>query len=273
VNLTRHLVAEAPRWAVDERLLPEGFGLAQLLQARAGSLDDLVAGIVTERAAHGPPLAPIDPEHEVWAGGVTYATSRAAREEDARSAGGSDIYARVYDADRPELFPKAAGWRVVGPGQPIRSRRDARWTVPEPELVLVINRHLEIVGYCAGNDVSSRDIEGENPLYLPQAKVYDGSCALGPGIARAGAEGVTDLSLRLEITRGGRTVFSDQTSTGEMKRSPEELVSYLGRELTFPRGVFLMTGTSLVPPDDFSLSEGDRVDVTVGSLVLSNPVA
>jgi 2-dehydro-3-deoxy-D-arabinonate dehydratase len=176
----------------------------------------------------------------------------------------------VYEAERPELFFKAAGWRVVGPGDAIRVRADSRWNVPEPELTLVINRHGEIVGYCAGNDVSSRDIEGENPLYLPQAKVYNGSCALGPGIALAGPNELRDLGIGLKIARGGQTVFEGETRTSRMKRSFEDLAAYLYRELEFPRGAFLMTGTGIVPHESFSLTSGDRVRVEVGELVLEN---
>jgi 2-dehydro-3-deoxy-D-arabinonate dehydratase len=155
---------------------------------------------------------------------------------------------------------------------PIRIREDSRWNVPEPELTLVINAHGEIVGFCAGNDVSSRDIEGENPLYLPQAKVYNGSCALGPGIVLAGADDLRDLTIRLEVIRAGRSIFTGDTRTAQMKRPFEELVAYLGRELDFPRGVFLMTGTGIVPLQEFSMARGDLVRVTVGSLMLENTV-
>ena len=160
----------------------------------------------------------------------------------------------MYEAERPELFYKAAGWRVVGPGDAIRVRADSRWNVPEPELTLVINRRGEIVGYSAGNDVSSRDIEGENPLYLPQAKVYNGSCALGPGIHLAGPDELTDVPIGLKIARGGQTVFEGETRTSRMKRNFEDLAAYLYRELDFPRGAFLMTGTGIVPQESFSLA-------------------
>jgi 2-dehydro-3-deoxy-D-arabinonate dehydratase len=184
----------------------------------------------------------------------------------------NDIYERVYDAERAEIFFKAPGWRAVGHAAPIRVRRDSRWNVPEPELVLVFNRELEIVGYCAGNDVSSRSIEGENPLYLPQAKSYDGSCAIGPGIVVASAEAMRDLPIRLSILRDGSEIFSGQTSTSTMKRSLEELVAFTGSELSFPYGGLLMTGTGIVPPDDFSLRAGDRVEIAVGELLLQNDV-
>ena len=160
----------------------------------------------------------------------------------------------VYEAERPELFFKAPGWRVAGHAMPIRIRRDSRWNVPEPELTLVINARGEIVGFCAGNDVSSRDIEGENPLYLPQAKIYDGSCALGPGISLCEADTLGNLSIDLAVTRDGHAIFAGETRTSQLKRPLQELVDYLRKELDFPDGVFLMTGTGIVPPDDFSLA-------------------
>ena len=228
---------------------------------------DVIRALATDESAAGALLPPIEPSQEVWASGVTYLRSRDARK--AESATG-DIYQKVYEAERPELFFKAAGWRVVGPGDAIRVRADSRWNVPEPELTLVINRHGEIVGYCAGNDVSSRDIEGENPLYLPQAKVYNGSCALGPGIELADSNSLRDLPIGLKIARGGQTVFEGETRTSRMKRSFEDLAVYLYRELEFPRGAFLMTGTGIVPHESFSLAPGDRVRVEVGDLVLEN---
>ena len=168
---------------------------------------------------------------------------------------------------------KAAGWRVVGPADPIRVRSDSHWNVPEPELTLVINRRGEIVGYCAGNDVSSRDIEGENPLYLPQAKVYDGSCALGSGIVLAAAEALVDLPIRLAITRGRSRVFEGETRTSQMKRNFSELAAYLYRELAFPHGAFLMTGTGIVPPDEFTLAANDRIRITIDPIgTLENTV-
>lgn len=267
--LSRHDISGTSRWAADGRLLPRNVSLDLLLEFPADEITRVVDRMTTSQVADGPVLAPIEDHHEVWAGGVTYKQSREARLQESR---GSDIYSRVYDAERPELFFKALGWRVVGPGQAIRARRDARWTVPEPELVLVMNERLEIVGFCAGNDVSSRDIEGENALYLPQAKIYDGSCALGPGIVLRNARSLPAVSIKLAIERGGAVIFSDETSTAEMKRTPEELVSYLGRELSFPQGAFLMTGTSIVPSDSYSLKGGDEVTVTVGTLELANPV-
>ncbi|WP_438010727.1 fumarylacetoacetate hydrolase family protein [Sorangium sp. So ce321] len=220
-----------------------------------------------------PLLAPIDAQ-DVWAAGVTYERSRNARKEE--SAGGGDFYDRVYDAERPELFFKATPRLVVGPGAPVRIRRDSSWNVPEPELSLVVSAAGRIVGYTAGNDVSSRSIEGDNPLYLPQAKVYDGCCALGPAIALADEPGLDlrALSIQLVIRRKGEAVFAGETSTARMRRAPEELVAYLTRELSFPAGVVLMTGTGIVPPDSFTLEPGDVVEITIpGAGTLVNPVS
>jgi 2-dehydro-3-deoxy-D-arabinonate dehydratase len=270
VLLTRRLTDSGPRWAADDGLLVPDFSLRTALQLRRASIVPAIESLSTGEPATGPLLAPIEPNQEVWAAGVTYLKSREARV--AESEASKDVYERVYDADRPELFPKAIGWRVSGSSQPIRVRSDADWTVPEPELTVVINRHLEVVGYCVGNDVSSRDIEGANPLYLPQAKIYGGSCAIGPGIAVADPGDLTSVTIELEIRRDGAVLYRDSTSTSEMKRSPQELAEWLGRELTFPHGVFLMTGTSLVPPDEYSLRAGDEVTVRVGDLELVNPV-
>jgi 2-dehydro-3-deoxy-D-arabinonate dehydratase len=216
-------------------------------------------------------LPPVDAQ-EVWAAGVTYRRSREARERE--SAGAARFYDLVYNADRPELFFKATAARVVGPGRRIRVRRDSRWSVPEPELALVVSPGLKIVGYTVGNDVSSRDIEGENPLYLPQAKVYDGACALGPVVTLAHAmPSPAEVTIRLTIERGGRTVFDGSTSPGAMKRSFEELVGWLGRDNSFPCGVVLLTGTGVVPPDDFTLAVGDAVHIDVTGIGrLSNVV-
>ena len=217
-------------------------------------------------------LAPVGSQ-EVWAAGVTYYRSRKARMEESKSAGGGDFYDRVYTAERPELFFKGSPWRVAGPGKAVRTRSDANWSVPEPELTLVINGAGEIIGYTVGNDMSSRDIEGENPLYLPQAKVYDGSCALGPCILLSSGP-LTDNAIRLEILRGGNAVFAGSTSLSELKRDPRQLVEYLFRDQSFPRGVFLMTGTGIVPGDDFTLQHGDVIRITIDAIgVLENYVA
>jgi len=278
VLLTRHEATQGTaRWALDGRWLPPDLSLDLLLRLPREGMAATLRAIPHSEAATGRLLPPIEAAHEVWAAGVTYLRSREAREAESAV---KDVYARVYDAERPELFFKSVGWRVVGHDMPIRVRADSRWNVPEPELTLVVNASREIVGYCAGNDVSSRDIEGENPLYLPQAKVYDGSCALGPGIvvvppdAGGGALGdLKDLPVQLTVKRGERAAFQGETRTSRIKRTLEELVSTLTQELTFPHGVFLLTGTGIVPPGEFSLVSGDIVTITVGSLTLENRVA
>ncbi|KAA3660226.1 MAG: 2-hydroxyhepta-2,4-diene-1,7-dioate isomerase [Chloroflexi bacterium] len=212
-------------------------------------------------------LPPVD-EQDVWAAGVTYSRSRQARQEEAIDGG--DIYARVYAAERPELFFKARGSWVVGPGGEVGIRHDATWNVPEPELGLVFNPAMEIVGIVVGNDMSSRDIEGENPLYLPQAKVYTAACALGPGILLTPLD--TDwpeVSIMLEIGRGETAVFTGKTHTNQIHRRPDELADFLGRCLTFPDGAVLLTGAGIVPPEDFTLQAGDMIQIrieTVGTL-------
>ena len=217
-------------------------------------------------------LAPIGSQ-EVWAAGVTYYRSRDARMAEAKDAGGGDFYDRVYSAERPELFFKATASRVAGPQEHVRIRSDAKWSVPEPELTLLINHRGRTVGYTIGNDMSSRDIEGENPLYLPQAKVYDGSCALGPCILVSQEPLPATTPIRLEITRQGRVAFAGQTTLAEMKRAPSLLTEYLFRENSFPCGAYLMTGTGIVPPDDFSLAAGDRVGITIDPIgTLENDV-
>lgn len=207
-------------------------------------------------------LSPIGSQ-EVWAAGVTYLRSRTARMEESEDAGGGTFYDRVYNADRPELFFKAQGWRVRGCDQPIRVRRDAKWSVPEPELALCVNARGRIVGYTIGNDVSSRDIEGENPLYLPQAKSYDGSCALGPAMLVAESPLGADTAIELSIVRDGGRAFEGATTLAQLKRDPEELVRYLFRELSFPDGAVLLTGTGIIPPDEFSLQSGDVVEIRI----------
>jgi 2-dehydro-3-deoxy-D-arabinonate dehydratase len=211
-------------------------------------------------------LPPID-EQEVWAAGVTYKRSKVAREEESAGTGGSRFYDMVYTAPRPELFFKAPARRVVPPGDAVRIRRDARWSVPEPEVALVVSPTMKIVGYTIGNDMSSRDIEGENPLYLPQAKFYDGSCTLGPVITLAESlPPLTEVSIRLVTSRGGATVFEGATSLSAMARSFTDLVSWLGRETSFPDGAVLLTGTGVVPPDDFTLMVGDEIVIDVAGI-------
>ena len=217
-------------------------------------------------------LAPIG-NQEVWAAGVTYYRSRSARMEEAKSAGGGDFYDRVYSAERPELFFKATASRVAGPGSHVRIRSDAKWNVPEPELTLLINNRGQIIGYTVGNDMSSRDIEGENPLYLPQAKVYDRSCALGPCILITPEPLPTTTPIRLEILRNGAAAFSADITLAELKREPATLVEYLFRGNSFPYGAFLMTGTGIVPPDSFTLKTGDLVRITIDPIgTLENEV-
>ncbi len=229
----------------------------------------------------GKPAADFDParieapigNQEVWAAGVTYYRSRSARMAEAKDAGGGDFYDRVYGAERPELFFKALAHRVVGPGGNVRIRGDSGWNVPEPELTLLVNPRGQIIGYTVGNDMSSRDIEGENPLYLPQAKVYDGSCALGPCVLIGKEPLPATTPIRVQIERAGKEVFTGSTQLTEMKRAPAELASYLYRENSFPVGTFLMTGTGVVPPDDFTLAQGDKVRITIDPIgTLENTV-
>jgi 2-dehydro-3-deoxy-D-arabinonate dehydratase len=218
-------------------------------------------------------LPPIGTQ-EVWAAGVTYLRSKVARMEESKAAGGGDFYDKVYDADRPELFFKSMPHRVVAHGQPVRIRRDSKWNVPEPELALLVNSLGVIAGYTIGNDMSSRDIEGENPLYLPQAKVYDGSCALGPGILVASGMLPRSTEIMLDIVRGERCAFAGCVKLSELKRDPRSLVEYLFRDNSFPSGCFLMTGTGIVPPSDFTLQAGDRVRITIEPIgTLENEVA
>lgn len=216
-------------------------------------------------------LAPIDTQ-EIWGAGVTYERSKVARQEESESGG--SFYDLVYRADRPELFFKATPSRVVGPGAAIRVRRDTRWCVPEPELALVLSPSLELVGFTVGNDVSARDIEGENPLYLPQAKVYDASCALGPAVTLADAmPPIREVTIRLEIERDDQTIVSGATSLARMARKLEDLVDWLGRDNLFPTGVVLLTGTGIVPPDEFSLRPGDSVRIAIDGIgTLTNTV-
>ncbi len=217
-------------------------------------------------------LAPIG-NQEVWAAGVTYYRSRSARMEESKSAGGGDFYDRVYSAERPELFFKASAGRVAGPGSHVRIRSDAKWSVPEPELTLLINHRGRIVGYTVGNDMSSRDIEGENPLYLPQAKVYDRSCALGPCVLISPEPLPASTPIRLEIVRRDVTEFSAAITLTELKRAPATLVEYLFRDNSFPFGAFLMTGTGIVPPDSFTLAPGDRIRIAIDPIgTLENDV-
>ena len=217
-------------------------------------------------------LAPLEAQ-EVWAAGVTYFRSRTARMAEAETAGGGDFYDRVYNAERPELFFKATPHRVVGPDATVRIRRDSQWNVPEPEMALLISPGGKILGYTIGNDMSSRDLEGANPLYLPQAKTYDGCCALGPAILVSREQPAPATGIHLEIRRAGKAVFRGSTSLSEMKRRLEDLVAFLFRECSFPNGCFLLTGTGVVPPDSFTLAIGDCVEISIDGIgLLANTV-
>ena len=216
---------------------------------------------------------PLVQNQEVWAAGVTYFRSRTARMEESKDAGGGDFYDRVYDADRPELFMKATPHRVVAPGGGVKIRSDSKWNVPEPELTLAINAAGKVFGYTLGNDMSSRDIEGENPLYLPQAKCYDRSAALGPCLVVSDALPALDSALSIEIQRAGETVFSGTTSLDQIKRPLASLADWLYRDNVFPAGSYLMTGTGIVPPDEFTLESGDLIHIKMDQVgTLTNTV-
>jgi len=237
----------------------------------AGILEGVKFGELSE--AGGEALPPVLKDTEIWAAGVTYLRSKSARMEESEKAGGDIFYDLVYDAERPELFFKSMGYRAVGNGGKIRVREDSSWDVPEPELTLAVNAGGEIFGFTIGNDVSSRSIEGENPLYLPQAKVYRGSCAVGPCLL-LGRDALKDeASIKLTITRGGEVMFDDATDVTQLKRTLEELVEYLYREMDFPNGAMLMTGTGVVPGTDFTLQAGDVVKIEIEGIgVLENVV-
>ena len=220
---------------------------------------------------NGDLLAPIG-NQEIWAAGVTYFRSKVGRQEESKSSGGGDFYARVYEAERPELFFKSASFRAAGPGQGVRIREDSTWDVPEPELTLVITKTGKIIGYTIGNDMSSRSIEGENPLYLPQAKCYDRSAAVGPCIFVTDKPLPDETAITLEIYRGEK-VFEGKTAIKQIRRSFRELVAYLYREMSFPNGCFLMTGTGIVPPNDFTLRKNDEIRITIDPIgTLTNTV-
>ena len=226
-------------------------------------LADLIGELKPTNNTEPQGLLPPVGSQEVWAAGVTYYRSRDARMEESKSAGGGDFYDRVYHATRPELFFKSMPHGVVGPGAKVAIRDDASWSVPEPELTLLVTPRGKIAGYTIGNDMSSRDIEGENPLYLPQAKVYDRSCALGPCLLISNEPLLVTTEIALEIRRSGIAIFSAETTLREMKRKLEELVEYLYRNHSFPNGCFLLTGTGIVPPDSFSLKIGDEIRITI----------
>lgn len=251
--------------ADEHHVRPCGDSLTDLLEAA-----DPVAAAESAAAGSERPLAELEilppvERQEVWAAGVTYLRSKAARMEESEFS--ATAYDRVYDAERPELFFKATPGRVVGPGDAIGIRRDSRWTVPEPELALYFNARGRVVGCTVGNDVSARDIEGENLLYLPQAKIFTGSCALGPWVTVGVAEDeVRSWTISLQIERAGATVFSGQTEVGRLKRRFAELGRFLFASQHFPHGVVLLTGTGIVPPDDFALQPGDEVAIAISGV-------
>lgn len=236
--------------------------LIELLRARSGSGPKVAAPRL---------LAPVD-QQEVWAAGVTYLRSKKARMDESEFS--ASAYDRVYDAPRPELFFKAQPFKVVGSGGQVGIRKDAKWNVPEPELALVISPQGKLVGFTIGNDMSSRDIEGENLLYLPQAKTYRASCAIGPSVVVGASEAAARAwRIAITITRGGEAVFQGETSVGQIKRSFEELIGYLWRSQEFPHGAILLTGTGIVPPDGFTLAVGDEVAIEISGIgLLENTV-
>jgi 2-dehydro-3-deoxy-D-arabinonate dehydratase len=263
------------------QLNPGSKAVAVQPQERLTTREDLypyLQSVIESGAPNAPGLqedlmAPIE-DQEVWAAGVTYFRSRDARMAESKEAGGGDFYSRVYEAARPELFFKATPSRVVGTQDSVHIRSDSRWNVPEPELALLISPRGAILGYTIGNDMSSRDIEGENPLYLPQAKVYDRSCALGPGILVSPEPLPPQTRIMLAIDRAGSQVFDGATTLAEMKRRPSELVEFLFRDNIFPNGCFLLTGTGIVPPESLSLQHGDEIRISIDSIgSLRNTVA
>jgi 2-dehydro-3-deoxy-D-arabinonate dehydratase len=210
-------------------------------------------------------MAPLG-NQELWACGVTYLRSKVGRQEESKSAGGGDFYARVYEAERPEVFFKSTAHRVVGHKEKVRIRRDSTWDVPEPELTLVVSSSGKIIGYTIGNDMSSRSIEGENPLYLPQAKTYDGCASVGPCIYVTDQPLDKNTTIDLEILRNNQTAFKDSIAISQMKRTPEELASFVFRECTFPYGCLIMTGTGIVPPNNFTLQSGDEIRIKIDNI-------
>jgi 2-dehydro-3-deoxy-D-arabinonate dehydratase len=227
--------------------------------------------IISSAAAEGKNLlkdvlAPIGSKQELWACGVTYLRSKIGRQEESKDAGGGDFYAKVYDAERPEVFFKSTPHRVVGHNQKVRIRKDSTWDVPEPELTLVTSSSGKIIGYTIGNDMSSRSIEGENPLYLPQAKTYDACAAIGPCIYVTDEPINKSTTIRLEINRESKNVFEGSIPISQIKRSFEDLVSFVYRECSFPHGCLIMTGTGIVPEHDFTLKTGDEIKISIDGI-------
>lgn len=276
MEIVRYVEAGAVRVGVrrgaEVAPLRRATGVADVLAQPLDGVRELLADLGPAVDACGVGyLPPVDGRTEVWAAGVTYERSRSGRVEESSEA---SVYEKVYDAVRPELFLKAVAWRVVTDGEPVAIRDDSRVDVPEPELAVVANRFGEIVGYTVCNDMSSRDIEGENPLYLPQAKIYSGSCALATGIVPAWrVPDPHDLAITIRVERGGATVWSGETGTARLRRSLDELVRALFAPTDFPDGAVLATGTGLVPELSFSLTDGDRVEIAIAGVgTLSNPV-
>jgi 2-dehydro-3-deoxy-D-arabinonate dehydratase len=229
-------------------------------------LNDKIKNLSSLRENPNDILAPVGSRQELWACGVTYLRSKIGRQEESKDAGGGDFYARVYEAERPEVFFKANPHRIVGPNDKVRIRKDSTWDVPEPELTLVVTSSGKIVGYTIGNDMSSRSIEGENPLYLPQAKTYDACAAIGPCIYVTDNPLSGDTTIRLEINRGGKNAFEGTIKLSQMKRTPEELVFFVYKECSFPDGCLIMTGTGIVPENDFTLKSGDEIKISIDEI-------
>lgn len=266
VRIARGLLTEGPTEllpvrSIDELLSTDGPSLVDALHMDSSGPVPDTAGL----------LAPVD-NQEIWASGVTFERSRAARNEETTTA---DVYDRVYDADRPELFFKSPGWRVCGEGASIGIRTDSGWDVPEPELGMVVDARGTLVAYTVGNDVTSRRIEADNPLYLPQAKIFHGACAVGPALVPVEcAPPFQELAIHMTITRAGESVFEDRVGLSSMKRKPEELIHWVFQALDFPVGFVLLSGTAIVPPAEFTLMDGDVVVISIpGVGVLTNRVA
>jgi 2-dehydro-3-deoxy-D-arabinonate dehydratase len=264
----------SPRLAVGDvedgpnALAPKTASIDAVLAGGGPTFDDVISSATEPVPTDAQVLPPVESQ-EIWAAGVTYLRSRDARVEEALE---TSPYDRVYEAVRPELFLKTPGWRAVGPDEPIAVRRDSAWNVPEPELALVLDAGMNVVGYTIGDDVSSRSIEGENTLYLPQAKTYDGSCALGPAIVPV-SQAAPPFEIRMTIVREGSTLYDDATDTGSMARTFEDLTTHLGLALSFPVGAVLLTGTGIVPDPPFTLLPDDEVRIAIADLgMLSNPV-
>lgn len=255
---------------VDGKYFSLKHSLSDLLSMDLAEARSIIEGADTSVDAPTSLLAPIDSHHEVWACGVTYLRSKVGRMEESEIP---DLYSKVYEAERPEIFYKSAGWRVIANGAPVGIRRDSGWDVPEAEVVLVVNSQEEIFGYTIGNDMSSRSIEGENTLYLPQAKSYEKACTIGSFILPSWEVEDATFPFELSVERNGTRVFSGSSSSAQMKRGFSELVDWLFRSLSMPHGAMLFTGTGIVPDADFTLHEGDLVKIDGGVLGhLNNPV-